>query len=78
MTMKCWPSCSSIVVDRADVGVVQRGGRARLALEALERLRVAAELLGQELQRDAAAELRVLRLVDDAHAAAAELRRGSR
>ncbi len=32
------------------------------------------QLLGQELQRDAAAELQILGLVDDAHAAAAELR----
>ena len=62
------------VVDRADVGVLERGGRAGLALQPLERLRVPAQLLRQELQRHAAAELQVLRLVDDAHAAAAELR----
>ncbi len=62
------------VVDRADVGVLERGGRAGLALKPLERLSVAGQLLGQELQRHAAAELQVLGLVDDAHAAAAELR----
>ena len=62
------------VVDRADVGVLERGGGARLALQPLEGLRVARQLLGQELQRDASAELQVLGLVDDAHAAAAQLR----
>ena len=62
------------LVDRADAGVVERRGGARLALEALERGRVLRHLRGQELQRDVAAELRVLGLVDDAHAAAAELR----
>ena len=62
------------VVDRTDVGVLERGGGAGLALEPLEGLRIADQILGQELQRDAAAELQVLGLVDDAHAAAAELR----
>ena len=61
-------------VDGADPGVVERRGRARLALEALEGGRVGGELGGQELERDVPAELRVLGLVDDAHAAAAELR----
>ena len=45
-----------------------------LALEPLERLVVARELLGQELEGHLTAELQVLGLVDDAHAAAAELR----
>ena len=58
------------VEDRADVGVLQRGRRPRLALKPFERLRVPDELFGQKLQRDAAAELDVLGLVDDAHAAA--------
>ena len=60
------------VVDRADVRMVQRRGGARLALEALERLRVARQLARQELERDLAAEARVLGAVDDTHAAAAE------
>jgi hypothetical protein len=59
-------------VDGADVRVVEGGGRPRLALEALERLRVAPEIGRQELQRDPATQLRVLRLVDHAHAPAAE------
>ncbi len=60
-------------VDRADAGVVERRGGARLALEPLERARVPRHLGAQELERHAPPELRVLGLVDDAHAAAAEL-----
>jgi hypothetical protein len=60
-------------VDRADAGVVELRGRLGLALEALERRRVLRQLDRQELERHAAAELRVLGLVDDTHAAAAEL-----
>ena len=59
-------------VNRADVGMVQRRGGASLALEALERRRVLGQLGGQELERDAAAEARVLGFVDDAHPAASE------
>jgi len=71
--MKGLPSCSD-VVDRADVGMLQRRGGAGFALQPLERLGVPAHLLRQELQRHAAAELQIFRLVDDAHAAAAQLR----
>ncbi len=59
-------------VNRADSGMVQRRGGTRLALEALERRSVLSKLGGQELQRDAAAEARVLRFVHDAHPAASE------
>ena len=59
-------------VNRADSRMVQRGGGTRLALETLERRRVLGQLGGQELQRDAAAEARVLRLVHDAHSTASE------
>ena len=61
------------VVDGADAGVVEGGGGARLALEALEGLGFPGEALGQELERHRAAEPGVLGLVDDAHPAAAEL-----
>ena len=61
------------VVDGADVGVVERGGGARLAAEARQRGGVAGHLFGQELERDLAAEPGVDGAVDDAHAAAAEL-----
>ena len=63
------------LVDRADPGVVEGGGRPGLALETLERGLVLRHVRGQELERDVAAELRVLRLVHDAHAPAAELGR---
>ena len=55
------------VVKRADVGVIQRRNRARLALEA------GAELLVGELDGDGAAEARVDGAKDFAHAALAEL-----
>ena len=61
------------VVDRADVRVLERGSGPRLALEALERLRVPRDVLGKELQSDVAPQARVLGAVDDAHAAAAQL-----
>ena len=55
------------VVERADVRVVQRGNRARLALE------TGAELLVSDLDGDGAAQSRVDRPKDLAHAAFAEL-----
>ena len=61
------------VVDRADVRVVEGRGRARLALEALDGLAVPGQLVRQELERHRAAQARVLGLVDDTHAAAADL-----
>ena len=62
------------VVDRADVGVLEGRCRAGLTLQALEGVVVAGEILRKKLQRDFAAELQVLGLVDDPHATAAELR----
>jgi hypothetical protein len=53
--------------------VVEGGGGAGLALEQFHRARVLRHLGGKELQRDAAAEAQVLRLVNDAHPAAAQL-----
>ena len=55
------------------MGMIERGRRARLAAEPIEGLRVAREILGQELQRDGAAEPVVFGLVDDTHPALAEL-----
>ena len=56
-------------IDRDDVGVVQRGNRPRLALEAAAALRIVRHGLGQDLQRDPATELGVLGQQDLAHAA---------
>jgi hypothetical protein len=61
------------VEDRADVGVLERRSRLGFPLEPLECLRVARQLVREELQGDSAPELEILGLVDDAHAAAAEL-----
>ena len=61
------------VVDRADVRVVERRGRLGLASEPLQGDLITEELLGQELERHAASQPRVLGLVDDTHPSAAEL-----
>ena len=60
-------------IDRADVGMIQRGGGARFALEALERPAVARHFGREKFQRDGAAKFRVDGVVDDAHTAAAKL-----
>ena len=59
-------------INRADVGMLQCRGRARFALEALQRHRVARQRLRQELHGDAAAQLEVFRGVDHPHPAAPE------
>ena len=59
-------------VDGADVGMVQGGCGLGFALKTGEGLRILGNFFGQELQRDKAAQLYVLGLVDDTHAAAAE------
>ncbi len=61
----------SDVVQRADVRMIERGGRPRLVLEAPATLGVRGEPGRQDLDRDGAAKTRVARLVDFAHAAAA-------
>ena len=60
-------------VHGADARVIERRGSPRLALEALQHGRVARQLGREELERHAAPEPRVLGLVDDPHAAGAEL-----
>ncbi len=62
------------VIDGADVGVLERGGRPGLALQPLEGLRIRRGLLRKKLQGHAAAELQVLGFVNDSHPAASELR----
>jgi hypothetical protein len=57
----------------ANVGMIQRRGGAGLAAEALQRRRIASQIVGQELESDEAAQARVLGLVDHAHATAADL-----
>ena len=57
-------------VNGANVGVVEGGGGAGLALEAFQGLTVFRKLVRQEFQGDEAPELGVLRLVYDTHPAA--------
>ena len=52
--------------------MVQRGGGAGFTLKALDRLGIAGKAFRKEFQGDESAQLGVLRLVDHAHAAAAE------
>ena len=61
------------VVDRDDVRMREPGGMRRLAAEALDELLVVRVAVVQDLDRDAPAQLLVLREVDVGHAAAAEL-----
>jgi hypothetical protein len=60
-------------VDRANVGMVQRGGSLGFALKAAECLRVFGYIVGQKLQSDKAVELDIFSLVDHTHATATEL-----
>ena len=59
--------------DRTDIRMIESGGRLRLADEAFPGLLVTGELPGKKLERYGAAQLRILRPVDDAHPAPAEL-----
>ena len=61
------------VVDRDDVRMVERGGVLRLAAEPLDELLVVRVAVVEDLDRDAAAELLILREVDVGHPAGAEL-----
>src|SRR5690242_11453606 len=60
-------------VNCADVWMVQRRGRPCLTPEALESLLIAGDIIGEEFQRDKAAELRVFSLEDHTHPTAAKL-----
>jgi hypothetical protein len=61
------------VVDGHDVGVIERGRRARLAEEAGPARRVARTVGGQDLERDEAVEPGIAGLVHDGHASLAQL-----
>ena len=60
-------------VNRANVGMVQRGSGLRLALKTGQSLRVFGHIVGEKFQGDEAVQLDVLGLVDHAHAATAKL-----
>jgi hypothetical protein len=60
------------LMNRANVRMVQSRSGARLAAKPLKSLRVAHNIVWQELQRHEAAELSILGLIHNAHASAAE------
>jgi hypothetical protein len=62
------------LVNRADVGMIERRRRSRLAPEALQRRGIVRRVFGKKLQRGQPAEQSIFGRVDDAHAAAAERR----
>ncbi len=66
------PTSLAVAVDRDDVLMVKRRGRARLGTEAIPHVRVGGELRGEHLERDDAFERLLPRLVDRAHPAATE------
>ena len=61
-------------VNRADVGMIQRGKHARFALKPRAPLSVARKHGGQNLDGDIAAEFGIARAIDLTHAASAEQR----
>ena len=65
--------CLAYVVNRANVGMVESGGRLRFPLKARQRLGIAGYFLRQELERHKAMQPGVFGLVDNAHPAAAKL-----
>ena len=62
-------------VDRGDVRMIQRRERLRFALEPRQALGISGERVGQDLDRDLAAERRVRRAIDLPHPAFADLAR---
>ena len=62
------------LVNGDDVGVIQRGGGFRFLHEPPHPILIRGDLEAQDLQRDFAIELRVLREIDLAHPALADLR----
>ncbi len=59
-------------VDRADIRVVERGGGLRLALEALERARIAGQVCRKEFQSDEAVQACVFCFINHPHPSTAE------
>jgi hypothetical protein len=73
MAMNASAALLANVMDRADVGMVERGGGAGLTFESFERLWVVCNIFWQELQGDETPESRVFGLVDHTHPATTEL-----
>ena len=62
------------IVQRANVGMVQRRDGARLAIEALLGFRIFRQMAGQNFNRDNTVEARIFRAVHLSHAARAQRR----
>src|SRR3989442_5155925 len=60
-------------INHTDAGMIQRGCGSRLALKALQRLRIAGQFLRQKLHRGMAAQLGVPVPVQHAHSRPAQL-----
>ena len=60
------------LIDRANVGVIQRGRSTGFTVESDQCLWVGGELIRKELQRDKATERSVLRFIDNTHTTAAK------
>src|SRR5712692_5508787 len=59
-------------IDGANVWMIQSRSSASFTAKSFERLRVFCEVFGQKLEGNEAAQLQILRLVDDTHAPATE------
>jgi hypothetical protein len=64
----------SRVVDRDDIGVLQRGGQLGLGQKALTEKRILGQLGGDQLDREGALQAQVIGPIDDPHPAAARER----
>src|ERR1700756_3881850 len=62
------------LVDRADVGMVERRGGLRLALEPFECLAIARHAVGKKFQGHRTTQARILSFVHNAHTATTQLR----
>jgi hypothetical protein len=60
-------------VDRADVGMIERRSSPGFALKAAQGLRIFGQLIRQEFEGNKSTEFHVLGLVDNTHAATAQL-----
>ena len=60
------------VINRANVRMIQRRGRARFTPESFDRLSILRYIVRQEFQRDVSPKPRVLGLIHHAHATAAQ------
>ena len=67
-----WRKDLAHVMDRADVGMVQRRGRLCFTPETLQRLGALGHVFRQEFERDETVQACVLGLIDDAHTTATE------